>query len=173
MRILQRIYTLDERKNRHLLETAGALLFQMKVRKHFWADAVSTACFLINCMPSSVLNGDIPYNILFPSKLLFPVEPQIFGSTCFVRDVRPHITNLDPKSLKCVFLGYSRLQKGYRCYSPDLNRYLVSTDVAFSEHIHFYSANHHPLSNEEKINSSDPPPIITRQSPIKDTRERL
>ena len=45
-----------ERKNRHLLETTRALLFQMHVPKHFWADAVSTACFLINRMPSSVLN---------------------------------------------------------------------------------------------------------------------
>ena len=44
-----------ERKNRHL-ETARALLFHMHVPKHFWADAVSTACFLINRMPSSVLN---------------------------------------------------------------------------------------------------------------------
>ena len=45
-----------ERKNRHLLETAWALLFQMHVSKHFWVDVVSTACFLINRMPSSVLN---------------------------------------------------------------------------------------------------------------------
>ncbi|KAK2966742.1 hypothetical protein RJ640_001066 [Escallonia rubra] len=118
-----------ERKNRHLLETARALLFQMKVPKPFLADAISTACFLINRMPSTVLNGDVPYNVLFPTKPLFPVEPRIFGSTCFVRDVRPHLTKLDPKALKCVFLGYSRLQKGYRCYSPDLHRYLVSTDV--------------------------------------------
>ncbi|MCR2848077.1 transposase family protein, partial [Weizmannia coagulans] len=37
-----------ERKNRYLLETTKALLFQMHVPKHFWADTVSTACFLIN-----------------------------------------------------------------------------------------------------------------------------
>ena len=49
-----------ERKNRHLLETARALLFHMDVPKHFWADAISTACFLINQMPSSVLNWDTP-----------------------------------------------------------------------------------------------------------------
>ncbi|KAK3037684.1 hypothetical protein RJ639_030628 [Escallonia herrerae] len=129
-----------ERKNRHLLETARALLFQMKVPKPFCADAISTACFLINRMPSTVLNGDVPYSVLFPTKTLFPVEPQIFGSTCFIRDVRPHLTKLDPKALKCVFLGYSRLQKGYRCYSPDLHRYLVSTDVVFSEHSPLFSS---------------------------------
>ena len=78
-----------KRKNRHLLETARALLFQMHVPKHFWADAVSTACFLINRMPSLVLNWDTPYHILFPNKPLFPIEPRIFGCTCFVRDVRP------------------------------------------------------------------------------------
>ncbi|XP_031744711.1 uncharacterized protein LOC101207712 isoform X1 [Cucumis sativus] len=53
-----------ERKNRHLLETARALSFQMHVSKIFWVDAVSTACFLINRMPSSVLNGEIPYRVL-------------------------------------------------------------------------------------------------------------
>jgi hypothetical protein len=57
-----------ERKNRHLLETARALMFQMHVPKHFWADAVSTACFLINRMPSVVLNGETPYHTLFPNK---------------------------------------------------------------------------------------------------------
>ncbi|KAM7509738.1 hypothetical protein LguiB_008613 [Lonicera macranthoides] len=127
-----------ERKNRHLLETARALLFQMNVPKPFWADAVSTACFLINRMPSSVLHGETPYSVLFPNKSLFPIEPRIFGSICFVRDVRPQVTKLDPKSLKCVFLGYSRLQKGYRCYCPSLNKYLVSADVTFIEETPYF-----------------------------------
>ncbi|EOY04903.1 Cysteine-rich RLK (RECEPTOR-like protein kinase) 8 [Theobroma cacao] len=95
-----------ERKNGHFLEVTRAFLFQMKVPKQFWADAVSTACFLINRMPSCVL----------------------------------HVTKLDPKSLKCVFLGYSRLQKGYRCYSPTLNRYLVSADITFLENSPFFSS---------------------------------
>ena len=50
------------------------------------------------------------------------------------------MTKLDPKALKCVFLGYSRLQKGYRCFSPDLNKYVVSTDVVFSKDTPFYSS---------------------------------
>ena len=109
-----------ERKNRHLLETCRALLFQIHVPKHFWANAVSIACFLINQMPYSVLNWVTPFQILFPHKSLFPIEPRVFGCTCFVRDIRLHVSKLDPKSLKCIFLGYSRVQKEYRCYCPTL-----------------------------------------------------
>ena len=120
-----------ERKNRHLLETARALLFQMHVLKHFWADVVSTTCFFINRMSSSVLNWDTPYHIFFFNKPLFPIEPRIFGCTCFVLDIRPQVSKLDHKSLKCIFLGYSHVQKGNRCYCPNLCRYLVSADVKF------------------------------------------
>ncbi|XP_062103747.1 uncharacterized protein LOC133814853 [Humulus lupulus] len=162
-----------ERKNRHLLETTRALLFQMYVPKHFWADAVSTACFLINRMPSSVLHGEIPYKILFPDRSLFPVNPRIFGSTCFARDVCPNVTKLDPKSLKCVFLGYSRLQKGYRCYCPNLNKYLVSIDVTFMENTPYFSSSSISTRQGEddddllvySITSSAPDPL-PEESPI-------
>ena len=103
---------LAKRKNRHLLETARALLFQMHVPKHLWADAVFIACFLINQMPSSVLDWATPFQTLFPHKSLFSIEPWVFGCTCFVRNVRPHVSKLDHKSLKYMFLGYSRVQKG-------------------------------------------------------------
>ena len=109
-----------KRKNRHLLETARALLFQMHVPKHFWVDAVSTACFLINRMPSSILNWATSYHQLFPNNLLFLIDPKVFGCTCFVRDIRPQVSKLDPKSLKCIFVEYSRVQKGYKCYCPTL-----------------------------------------------------
>ncbi|KAL6335243.1 hypothetical protein AAG906_029478 [Vitis piasezkii] len=137
-----------ERKNKHLLEMTCALMFQMKVPKQFWADAVSTACFLINRMSTVVLKGDIPYKVIHLQKSLFPIEPRIFGCTCYVRDTRSSVTKLDPKALKCVFLGYSRLQKGYRCFSTDLNKYLVSTDVVFSEDTSFFSSPTSSASDE-------------------------
>ena len=109
----------------------------MSVPKHFWADAVSIPCFLINRMPSPVLNWDTLYHFLFLNKPLFPIEPQIFGCIYFVRNVCPQVSKLDHKSLKCIFFCYSRVQKGYRCYYPSLRRYLVSTDVKFFENVHF------------------------------------
>ena len=109
----------------------------MHVPKHFWADVVSTACFLINRMPSSVLDWATPFQTIFPHKSLFPIEPQVFGCTCYVQDVGPHVSKLEPKSLKCIFLGYSRVQKGHRCYCPSLRRYLVFADVTFLENTAF------------------------------------
>nr|GEV40391.1 copia protein [Tanacetum cinerariifolium] len=73
----------SKRKNHHLLEVARAILFQMTVPKPFWVDAVSTTCFLINCMPSAVLGGNYPYAVLFPTKPLFPINPKIFGITTY------------------------------------------------------------------------------------------
>ena len=58
------------------------------------------------------------------------------------------MAKLDPKSLKCIFLSYSRIQKGYRCYCPSLRKYLVSTDVIFLENTSFSQDPIH-ISQEE------------------------
>ena len=47
------------------------------------------------------------------------------------------MSKLDPKSLKCIFLGYSQVQKGYMCYCLSLRTYLVFVDVTFIENTHF------------------------------------
>ena len=123
-----------KRKNRHLLETVRTLLFQMNVHKHFWADAVSTTYFFINMMPSSVLNFELLlttscFQINYCSLLI----PRDLDAHAFVQDVCPQVSKLDPKSLKCIFVGYSRVYKGCKCYYSTLRCYFVSTDVALFE----------------------------------------
>ncbi|KAF5755966.1 putative RNA-directed DNA polymerase [Helianthus annuus] len=93
----------------------------MTVPKPFWAVAISTTCLLINRMPSVVLNGHIPFLVLCPEKPLYPIPPKIFGSTCFVHDTHSHLTKLDPESVKCLFVDYCRVQKGYRCFLQIFN----------------------------------------------------
>lgn len=84
---------------------------------------------------NGVLSGNNPCHTLFPNKQLFPIALKIFSCTCFVRDVHPQVKKLDRKFLKCMFLRYSRLQKGYRCYCQSLGKYIVSTGVTFLEKI--------------------------------------
>lgn len=92
-------------------------------------------------MPSSVLDDKIPHSIIFPHSPLHPLPPRVFGSTCFVHNLSPGLDKLSARSLKCVFLGYHRSQKGYRCYSPTLQRYFVSADVTFFESDPFFESN--------------------------------
>ena len=128
-----------ERKNRHLVETARTLLLHSNVPFCFWGDTVLIACYLINRMPSSVLHDQIPHSFLFPDQPLYFLPPRVFGCTCFVHILTPGQDKLYAKATKCIFLGYSRLQKGYCCYSSETHRYFLSTDVTFFEDSPFFS----------------------------------
>ena len=129
-----------EHKNRHLVETARTLLLHHKVPQRFWGDAILAACYLINRMSSSVLHDQIPHSILLPTQRLFYLPPHVFGCVCFVHILTHGQNKLSAKATKCVFLGYSRLQRGYRGYSPDTNRYFIFADVTFFEDSPFFSS---------------------------------
>ena len=59
------------------------------------------------------------------------------------------MSKLNPKSLRCIFLAYSRVQKGYRCYYPSLRRYLVSTYVTLLENSSFSQDPIHTSQGED------------------------
>nr|ABA94321.1 retrotransposon protein, putative, unclassified [Oryza sativa Japonica Group] len=128
-----------ERKNRHLLEVARSLMFQMNVPKYLWSEAVMTAAYLINRMPSRILGMKSPAELLL-GKREFKVPPKVFGCVCFVRDHRPSVGKLDPHAVKCVFVGYASSQKGYKCWDPIERRLFVSMDVTFREFEPYYKS---------------------------------
>ena len=134
-----------ECKNRHLVETARILLLHHKVPQRFLRDVILAACYLINRMSSSVLHYQIPHFVLLPNQPLFCLSPRVFGCVCFVHILTPGQDKLSTKVTNCVFLGFSRLQRGYRCYSPDINRNFVFADVTFFENSSFSSAARPPV----------------------------
>ena len=57
-----------ECKHRRILDVARIMMIHMHVPKFLWSNDVLTACYLINKMPSSVLNDTIPFSCLYPDK---------------------------------------------------------------------------------------------------------
>ena len=96
-------------------------------------------------MPSSVLHDQIPHSILLPIQPLFYLPLRVFGCVCFVQILTPGQDKLSAKATKCVFLGYSRLQRGYRCYFPNTNHYFIFADVTFFEDSSFFSSTARPF----------------------------
>ena len=109
----------------------------MNVPKNFWGEAVLTATYLIDRMPSQVLKFKTPCQTLlscYPNtRIINTISPKIFGRTVFVHDYSQHRSKLDPKAIKCIFLGYSPRQKDYKCYSNIIRKFYTTIDITFFE----------------------------------------
>ena len=111
---------------------------------HFWPYAFSTAVYLINRLPLSNASTTSPWERLFhrrPSYNLF--KP--FGCLCYPL-LRPYNSRtLQPRSVKCIFLGYATNAKGYICFDPKSRRYYTSRHVIFTESVFPFTKS--PLSS--------------------------
>lgn len=124
-----------QRKHKHLLDTARALLFQSKVPDKYWGEYVLCASYLINRMLLVSINNSTPYSILYKeAPNLSILKP--FGFICFVATTKAHKIKIDPKASTCVFLGYPVNQKGFKVLNLSTLEIFVSRAIKFYE-LHF------------------------------------
>ncbi|KAL5750487.1 hypothetical protein ACOSP7_025090 [Xanthoceras sorbifolium] len=122
---------LVERKHRHIVETGLSLLAHASMSLRFWDKAFLTATYLINRMPTHVLNGKSPYTSLFG------VEPDYTSLRVFGCLVYPHLRpynkhKLQFRSAACTFIGYNNQFNGYRCLNST-GRVYITRNVVFDE----------------------------------------
>ncbi|KAJ0890287.1 putative RNA-directed DNA polymerase [Helianthus annuus] len=122
-----------ERKHRHLLNTARALLFQSGLPLRYWSDCILTAVYLINRLPTSVLGGKCPYEVVHGFKPSFS-HLRNFGCLCF-STVLNETDKFAYHADKCVFIGYSNVKKGYKLLSLENRKVFFSRDVKFYESV--------------------------------------
>ena len=92
-----------ERKHRHLLDTARSLLLSSSVPSVFWGEAVLTAAYLLNRMPTPLLSGRSPYECLHGQVPYYSLL-RVFGSSCFVLLLKKYHTKLSAQCVLC-FIG--------------------------------------------------------------------
>lgn len=119
-----------------------ALLANSHMPLKFWDEAFLTATYLINLLPSRVINYETPVERLFKCKPDYTLL-RVLGCAVWP-NLRPYNSRkLNFRSTRCVFLGYSSKHKGFKCLEPNSGRVYISRDVTFDESI-FPFADLHP-----------------------------
>lgn len=126
-----------ERKHRHITDMGLSMLAAASLPVKFWVEAFITATHIINVLPSIVLKGQTPYELLLKTKPDY-TKFRSFGCACYplMRPYNKH--KLDFRSACCLFLGYSLHNKGYICLSSS-GKTFISRHVVFNEDVFPYS----------------------------------
>ena len=123
-----------KRKDKHLLETSRALLFQSGLPLKYWGECVLAAIYLINRCPSKVLKGLSPYQLLCEEAPSY-THLKVFGCLCYASTLKAGRDKFQERAAPCVFLGYPFGQKAYKLLNLETRKIFVSRDVIFHEDV--------------------------------------
>jgi hypothetical protein len=120
-----------EQNNRTLVEMARTMLDEHRTPRRFWADAISTACYISNqIFLRSILN-------LAPFELHFGRKPSVshlkrFGCMCFVLK-GSNLDKFESPSSDGILLGYTPHGRSYRVFNLETNTAVESCDMTFDK----------------------------------------
>ncbi|WVZ70452.1 hypothetical protein U9M48_019121 [Paspalum notatum var. saurae] len=121
-----------ERKNRTLVEMARTMLDEHRTPRHFWAEAVNTACYIANRIFLRAFLGKTSY------ELRFGRQPSVkhlraFGCRCFVLKKAGHLDKFESRCLDGIFLGYASSSRAFRVWILEAKQVVGTCEVSFDE----------------------------------------
>jgi hypothetical protein len=120
-----------ERKNHTLVEMARMMVDEHRTPRHFWANAISIACYISNrIFLRSILH-------LTPFELHFGCKPSTshfrpFECKCFVLKCG-NFDKFESRSFYGILLGYTPHGRSYQVYNFETNTVVESCDVTFDK----------------------------------------
>jgi hypothetical protein len=114
-----------ERIIRSVNNVICTLLIQASLPGRYWAEGLHTVTYLLNRLPTTVIQVACPHLALFGSAPSYKLL-RVFGCTCYPNMTATASHKLSPHSTRCVFLGYSVDHKGYRFLDLSTNQLIVS-----------------------------------------------
>ncbi|GJU59491.1 putative ribonuclease H-like domain-containing protein [Tanacetum coccineum] len=121
-----------ERRTMTLIEAARTMLANSKLPITFWAEAVSTACYVQNRVLVVKPHNKTPYELFrgFKPALSF-MRP--FGCHVTILNTLDSLGKFDGKSDEGFFVGYSLSSKAFRVYNTKTRRVEENLHIGFLE----------------------------------------
>jgi hypothetical protein len=102
--------------------------------RNYWAEAINCANYIVNHTTTKALKNITPEEAW--TKIKQDVSHfHVFGSIAWAHIPDGKRKALQPKSEKCIFVGYSEYVKGYRLIQPHCNEIIIRRDFKFDENI--------------------------------------
>ncbi|GJR96432.1 putative ribonuclease H-like domain-containing protein [Tanacetum coccineum] len=121
-----------ERKNRTLIEAARTMLVDSKLPTTFWAEAVNTACYVLNRVLVIKPHNKTPYELIRGRPPLIDfMKP--FGCPVTILNTRDHLGKFDGKADEGYFVGYSVVSKAMRVFNKRTRIVEETLNIRFLE----------------------------------------
>ncbi|CAB0002740.1 unnamed protein product, partial [Nesidiocoris tenuis] len=121
-----------ERMNRTLMNMARCLILDANMSKNMWGQAVLTAAYTINRLPTNALvDRQIPAELWYDRKISLE-NMRVFGCVSYAYVPKEdRYGKLDVRSRKMFMLGYTA--NGYRLWDPESRSIVKARNVMFDE----------------------------------------
>lgn len=142
-----------ERAVQTVCNSARAMLLASKLPRTLLNEAIRTACYLINRLPTK--RSKITPFERFTGRPPFIGHLVRFGEPAHMLLTHMYLRKFDARTVTCFAVGYTERRNTYRVYVPKLEKVIESCDLVFAPH-----------KNDAKISEDSDSPRVQLEAPV-------